>query len=129
MCAATEWVAADFQKRTEIECETHVPADDLSLDRERSTALFRILQESLTNIARHAQATKVEINLWTEAKRLCYPSAIMAAVSNPARLEDPRSIGLMGMRERASLLDGQCAIKPLDDGGTLVEVRLPTGSI
>ena len=70
LCAAIEWQAQDFQARTGIRCEARLPAEDPPLDRERSTALFRILQESLTNVARHAAASRVEILLRRDAGQI-----------------------------------------------------------
>ena len=129
LCAAVEWVAADFQKRTEIGCEASVPDQGLAMDRERSTALFRILQESLTNVARHAQATKVEIRLWREADEVILTVRDNGHGVQLSELRDPHSIGLLGMRERASMLEGRCAIKAQAGGGTTVEVRLPITSM
>jgi signal transduction histidine kinase len=129
LCSATQWVAADFQKRTNIRCEASVPNLDLALDRDHSTALFRILQESLTNVARHAQATKVEIKLCREADELILTVRDNGRGIQPAELKDPRSLGLLGMHERASLLGGSCTITGQAGVGTSVEVRLPTASI
>src|SRR5271157_2616779 len=129
LCAAVEWVAADLQKRTEIGCEASVPDQGLAMDRERSTALFRILQESLTNVARHAQATKVEIRLWREADEVILTVRDNGHGVQLSELRDPHSIGLLGMRERASMLEGRCAIKAQAGGGTTVEVRLPITSM
>jgi signal transduction histidine kinase len=129
LCAAIEWVASDFQKRTEIRCEASVPDQGLAMDRDRSTALFRILQESLTNVARHAHATKVEIRLWQEAGEVILTVRDNGHGVQPSKLKDPHSIGLLGMRERASMLEGWCAIKAQAGGGTTVEVRLPMASI
>jgi signal transduction histidine kinase len=129
LCAAIEWVAADFQKRTEIRCEASVPGQGLAMDRDRSTALFRILQESLTNVARHAGATKVEIHLWREADEVVLTVRDNGHGVRLSELKDPRSIGLLGMRERASMLEGRCAIRSQAGGGTTVEVRLPIASV
>jgi signal transduction histidine kinase len=125
LCAATEWVAGEFQKRTEIRCEALVRNHDAELDRDRATALFRILQESLTNISRHAQATKVGIRLWQEAGEVALTVFDNGRGIAPEALKDARSLGLLGMRERAALLGGQCTIRPQAGGGTLVEARLP----
>jgi two-component system, NarL family, sensor histidine kinase UhpB len=125
LSAATEWVATDFEKRTGISCTARVPAKGLILDRERSTAVFRILQESLTNITRHTHATKVEIKLWETHGGLRLTVRDNGRGIQSSQMNDPSAMGLLGMRERASLLGGQCTIKPHPDGGTMVEVRLP----
>jgi signal transduction histidine kinase len=123
--AAIEWVAVDFQKRTKIVCTARVPAKEVVIDGNRSTGLFRILQEGLTNVVRHAHATKVNIHLWFE------PAEIILTVDDngrgirPSELTDAHSMGILGMRERASLLGGKCTITARASGGTVVEVRLP----
>ena len=125
LCAAIEWQARDFEGRTGIECSATAPDLDQPLERERSTALFRILQESLTNVARHAEATRVEIEL------NCQDGWVSLSVRDNGRgiradeLSDPRSVGLLGMRERAALLGGECHIRNSSQGGTVVEARLP----
>jgi len=124
-CAAMVWVAADFQKRTEISCEAKVTNQDLALERDHSTALYRILQESLTNIVRHAAATRVEIGLGQEAGDLVLTIRDNGRGIRAEQLKHPQSLGLLGMSERAILLGGRCTIRPLAGGGTLVEARLP----
>jgi signal transduction histidine kinase len=123
--AAVEWVAADFQKRTNICCNARVPDGGPPLDRDRSTALFRILQESLTNIGRHARASQVEIHLRQLANAVVLTICDNGRGIQSPELNDPRSLGLLGMRERASLLAGRCMIRPHAGGGTMVQVWLP----
>jgi len=123
--AAIEWQIKDFQARTGIGCQARLPARDLPLDRDRSTALFRILQEGLTNVARHAAATRVEIVLQREAGHV-----ILTIVDNGRGIQEcqanaPGAVGLLGMRERALLLGGRCDIRGRPGEGTRVEVRLP----
>jgi PAS domain S-box-containing protein len=125
LCAAIEWQAADFQRRTEIHCKTDVPAEDIPMARDRSTAVFRILQESLTNVARHAQAKEVQISLRQEADEIILTVRDSGRGIRASQEEDPRSIGLLGMRERALLLNGRCKISGQAGKGTIVELRLP----
>jgi len=125
LSAATKWVASDFQKRTEILCRARVPSKDVVINRERSTGLFRILQESLTNVTRHAHATKVEIHLWLKAGEIILTVDDNGRGIRPNELTDAHSMGLLGMQERASLLGGKCTILARTEGGTRVEVRLP----
>ena len=128
LSAAIEWQIKDFAARTGIQFKTSLPDGPLDLGREPSTALFRILQESLTNVARHAAATAVETSLQWQ------PGQIVLRVKDngrgipAAKLEDPRSVGLVGMRERALLLGGQCEISVRPGEGTTIEVRLPLPS-
>lgn len=123
--AAIEWQVRDFETRTGLHCEVFLPEDSPKIDAERSTALFRILQESLTNIARHAQATKVEVSLNAAADGLRLTVRDNGAGIADEKVGDPRSLGLTGMRERATLLDGECRILRSPHGGTSVEVSLP----
>jgi PAS domain S-box-containing protein len=125
LCAAVEWQARDFQARTGIACTATVPEQDVPLDRDRSTAMFRILQESLTNVLRHAQATRVDILLRPEAGQLVLRIQDNGCGIRPETLSNPMSIGLAGMRERALLLDGQLEIRSQPESGTTIEMRLP----
>jgi len=125
LSAALQWVALDFQKRTEITCRANVPAEALALDEARSTGLFRILQESLTNVALHAQATAVEICLSIEGDEVLLTVADNGRGIQPQDVGDTKSMGLLGMRERASLHGGTCTITGRPGGGTEVEARLP----
>ena len=129
LCAAVEWEARQFETRSGIPCVAFVPDEQIELDRERATALFRILQESLTNVARHADATRVEVRLERRS-----PHTILTICDNgrgiPAdKLNDPYSVGLLGMRERALLLGGEFEILAGDASGTTIQVRLPLSQI
>lgn len=123
--AAIEWQVRDFEARSGLRCEIAVPEKNLTIDSERSTALFRILQESLTNIARHAQATEVYVTLRCAANAICLTVRDNGAGIADGKLTDPHSLGLTGMRERAALLEGQCQVLRSPEGGTQVEVSLP----
>jgi len=125
---AVEWQVQDFQARTEIACAVTVPEQDVTLDRTRSTAMFRILQESLTNVLRHAQATRVEVFLELVAGQLILRIHDNGCGISPAALSSDRSIGLVGMRERALLLAGAFDIRSHPRTGTTVEVRFPLSS-
>jgi signal transduction histidine kinase len=125
LCAAVEWQARDFQTRTGIACTATVPEQDVPLNQGHSTALFRILQESLTNVLRHAQATWVDILLRPEAGQLVLRIQDNGCGIRPEALSNPGSIGLVGMRERAMLLAGQLEIRSQAGLGTTIEVRLP----
>ena len=123
--AAIEWQARDFEQRTGIETCALVPDADPPLARDSSTALFRIVQESLTNVARHARATQVQIELTPEREMLWLRIRDNGCGITEAHLSDPRSVGIVGMRERAALLGGRCQIGRLPGGGTVVEAWLP----
>jgi PAS domain S-box-containing protein len=125
LVAAIEWQAGEFQDRWGIVCETLLPTDELRLDPNRSIAIFRILQEALTNVARHARATRVVVDLKSETGNL-----ILTVCDNGKGIDDNAiaahsSIGLLGMRERALSFGGVTEITSPPEGGTLVSVRIP----
>jgi PAS domain S-box-containing protein len=125
LVAAIDWQAEEFEARTAISCRflSMVPED--SLDADLSTALFRILQEALTNVARHANATAVEIELRRDDDHAVLVIADNGRGITPRELEDVRSLGLLGMRERALLLGGGVTIVGRRGEGTTVTVNLP----
>lgn len=125
LAAAIEWQVHEFQKRSATQCQLGLPIEEIPMDGTCSTAMFRIFQETLTNIARHAHATKVKINLEENDG-----SAILEVADNgrgirQSSLFDPKSLGLLGMRERALLLGGEVSIRRNDGEGTTVTVRIP----
>lgn len=126
LSAAIEWQSEEFEKRTGIHCSIRIDPKDITFDKDRNTALFRILQETLTNIARHAEATEVSISL--EAR----DGEIQLTVQDNGRgirddeLSNPQSFGLMGMRERAIMFGGNALIEGFPGRGTTVTVRIPT---
>jgi PAS domain S-box-containing protein len=125
LCAAIEWQVEDFQARFGTSCKARLPAKDLGLGRDHSTALFRILQESLTNVARHAGATQVEICVECEAGYITLTVRDNGRGIQECQAKAPGALGLQGMRERALLLEGRCEISGRPGEGTRVEVQLP----
>jgi signal transduction histidine kinase len=123
--AAIGWYAREFQKRTEIACRFHSTLAESSLDGSRSTAAFRILQEILTNVARHAGATEVQLSLGREDGSLVLKARDNGKGISRDRIFDSRSLGLIGMRERARSFGGSVAIRGRSGGGTAVIVRIP----
>jgi len=123
--AAVEWYVDDIEKRTGISCRLEVSLDDTILEPERSTALFRILQEALTNVARHAGATKAEVRLAAEEGRVVLGVTDNGRGITAEELADSRSLGLLGMRERARSLGGDVEVRRNSRGGTTVEATLP----
>jgi PAS domain S-box-containing protein len=125
LVAAIEWQGQEFQSRTGIACRVSTGLTDLSLDSQASTALFRICQESLTNVARHAQATRVTVRLSAEQDRL-----ILSVEDNGKGITEQEqtrvtSFGLLGMQERAFLLGGELSVVGRPGAGTTVTVRIP----
>jgi PAS domain S-box-containing protein len=125
LVAALEWQAQEYESRTEIRCHLMLPSEPLTLDANRSTAIFRIFQEALTNIARHSQATRVDASLTKDAQNLVLQVRDNGAGYDPKQLKAGKSLGLVGMRERALLLDGEFTIKGIPGKGTTVTVRIP----
>jgi two-component system sensor histidine kinase UhpB len=123
--AAVEWQAADFEKRTGLACRATVPTAELALGHEQATAFFRILQESLTNVIRHAQATRVDVKLAVADGTLTLTVSDDGCGIAPEKLTDLHSIGLVGMRERALAINGRVDIHSAPDAGTTVKVRMP----
>jgi PAS domain S-box-containing protein len=123
---AIEWQAQQFQARTGIIVRCDCPQEDVALNQEQSNAVFRIFQEAMTNILRHARATRVDIKIKQEA------GEFVMAVSDDGRgiTEDEKSgsqsLGLLGMRERAHLIGGEVEIDGAEGEGTVVTVRVPT---
>jgi two-component system CheB/CheR fusion protein len=127
LVAAMEWQAREFQERSGIACETHLPVEEIRLDRDQATAVFRIFQEALTNVARHADARKVMVDLKREAGSLVLEVRDNGKGIDEVKIFDRGSMGLMGMRERAIAFGGTIEVTALPDRGTCVTVRIPTG--
>jgi PAS domain S-box-containing protein len=125
LVAAIEWQAEEFQNRTGINCRFAVNPDDLTVDQDRSTAIFRIFQETLTNIARHASASLVSVDLLKEIGSLMLLVIDNGTGITEEQIHDPKSFGLIGMRERVHPWGGLVNIKGIPGQGTTVEVRIP----
>jgi PAS domain S-box-containing protein len=125
LAAAVEWQAGEFQKRSGILCSFAPPAKDLPVSRDQATAFFRIFQEILTNVARHAQATKVWVHLGEEDQAIELEVEDNGVGITDARLTQRHSLGLLGMRERAAAYGGTVEIAGVPNQGTTVRVRIP----
>ncbi|HEX8740874.1 MAG TPA: PAS domain-containing sensor histidine kinase [Casimicrobiaceae bacterium] len=125
LVAALEWLVQNFSQRTGISCTLSVDRPHIELPMARASAVFRIVQESLTNIAKHARATCAEVVLAHEPGRLAVHVRDdgIGFSRGPTRPAD--SFGLLGMRERALFLGGSFSITGVPDAGTTVEVHLP----
>jgi PAS domain S-box-containing protein len=125
LIAAIEWQCQDFQKRTGIPCTSVTSSDDIAVERERATAIFRICQEALTNTARHAQATAVTIKLEASSDVLQLVVADNGVGIPEARVSNRQSLGLLGMRERVAHFGGTIAIQGNPGNGTTIIACLP----
>lgn len=125
LTAAIEWQAKEFEVRTGIKCQLVSMAEDLSPDPERDTTVFRVFQESLTNVARHANATTVQINLERNSKDLrlfVKDDGCGISINNSSA---QHGLGILGMRERIRMLNGVLRISGRPGSGTLVQVSIP----
>ncbi len=129
--AAIEWQSQEFARRTGTACSIHSNMADERFERRLSTGLFRIFQEALTNVARHAGAQNVEVTLERVPAGPGQPAGcIELRVRDdgvgiaPEHITSRRSLGLLGIRERARSLGGSAAIGPAPEGGTLLRVRV-----
>jgi PAS domain S-box-containing protein len=122
---AIQWQTQDFSKRTDIRTNFTSDSEEISLDRDRSTALFRICQEALTNIVRHARATRVTVSLKKMGQRVVIRVSDNGVGIEESQILDPRAFGLVGMRERAAFFGGEVKITGLPGKGTVVAVSIP----
>lgn len=126
LVAALEWQANEFQTRTGIKCDVHSDLHEPQLGQQIATAFFRIFQETLTNIIRHAGATQVTVHLKQSAGRIILEVKDNGRGISPEEISNPRSMGLLGMRERAALLAGEFKIAAAPNGkGTVATVSIP----
>ncbi len=129
LTAAIEWHARDFQARTGIRCTWALPRARLSLPANVATAVFRVCQESLTNVTRHARATRVRVALSSRAGTLTLRVHDNGVGITDASVAGASSHGLIGMRERAVRWGGQLDIRSRPGQGTTVTLRIPTAVI
>lgn len=123
--AAIEWLAHDASHRIGVEVELHLDEIRQPISAVASIALYRMVQEALTNVARHARATAVRIEIQQQAGELVL-TVEDNGVGFPAQPAQPdHSLGLMGIRERAQMLGGRAEIGPAAGGGAQVVVRIP----
>ena len=122
--AAVGWQAKEFQKRTGIRCRAKLPPE-VKLDIDVSTTMFRIFQEILTNVARHSRATRVEIELTVAEDRVALEVSDNGVGISDTDMSGKKSLGLLGMHERALLFGGEVKIVGAPSQGTQVSVSIP----
>lgn len=123
--AALEYEVQQFRDQTGIEVALHLPPEPLEIDGPRSTALYRTVQESLTNVMRHARARRVEVCLVVDEGELVLHVADDGIGITDDQVRQPRSMGILGMRERAAACGGRFELLRVPTGGTRVVMRLP----
>ncbi len=124
LVAAIEWQADEFSQRSGIPCDLTCTIGEIQLERELATGVFRVFQEALTNVVRHANATRIHVRLY-----LRHGSVVLEVADDGigvSSLAPQSSLGLLGMRERARRLDGTCDVRPREGGkGTIVTLTVP----
>ncbi len=129
LLAAIEWQLQEFQTRAGIQCNLRAEVGDISLDSESSTAVFRVFQETLTNVARHANATQVEVQVEEQEGQLILQVHDNGRGISEEEISGSKSLGLVGMQERIHLLSGELDIRGVPEQGTTVLVRIPLGKV
>jgi two-component system sensor histidine kinase UhpB len=119
------WQAQEFQTRNAIQCRVNLPPQPLQLDQERATAIFRIFQEALTNVVRHANATQVDVAVEEESGMIVLRVKDNGKGIAEGEIFGTKSLGLLGMRERSHLLGGEVSISGHGGEGTVVTVQVP----
>lgn len=122
--AALEWQAREFEKTTGVACIFRSAERDIELDPDHAAALFRIFQEALTNVAKHAGATRVTVTLRRQRQHLTLAIADNGRGMLPADRLKPQSFGLRGMSERARALGGTLNLSAAPGGGTMVTIKI-----
>jgi signal transduction histidine kinase len=125
LVATIEWQLQEFQTRSGIQGKLISTPEETTLDADGATAAFRIFQEILTNVARHAQATQVEVVMEESAAFLTLQVRDNGRGMTESEIHSPKSIGLLGMQERARLRAGEVQFQGTPGKGTTVTVRLP----
>ena len=124
---ALEWLVQRFTQRTGVPCKLEV-ADDLELEEPYATAFFRIVQESLANVAKHAGATQAQVRIEHSMAAVTLDVRDDGVGFLPTAPRKPMSLGLMGLRERVRLLRGSIAVHSRPGDGCHLEVRVPLHS-
>ena len=125
LTAAIEWQLQEVCKRTGMAYQLELPAEEIALGQAQTTAIFRIFQEALTNVLRHAAAKKVRVCVGPQPNALVLQIADDGRGITPEQLTARDSLGLLSMRERAHLWGGEVTIAGQPGSGTLVSVRIP----
>ncbi len=125
LLAAIEWQAQEYQNRSGLKIYVHFEPEDFAVDRNRATTIFRIFQETLTNVVRHAQASEVFVTLVRKSDGLELVVEDNGIGMNLQRKEKRWTLGIMGIKERARFWDGKVTITSVPGEGTRVQVWIP----
>jgi two-component system CheB/CheR fusion protein len=129
LVAAIEWQAREFERQAKVSVTFRTNVESVIVTNEVGTAAFRIFQEALTNIARHAQATVVEVIVQAQGNMLNLRVRDNGRGLGEAKTDEAETLGLLGMRERAELAGGRITITSRRGQGTTVSLQLPTTAV
>jgi PAS domain S-box-containing protein len=125
LTAAIEWQTEEFEKLTGIKCTLVLPDEEIKLDKNKSTAVFRILQEALTNIARHSGAASASISLLKYNLDICLEIKDTGKGITQEQIKDYKSLGIHGIEERVLVFGGSVYIEGIPGKGTTVKIEIP----
>ncbi len=125
LISAIQWYMSEFQKRAKIRCKCILSDEDIQMNKNRATATFRIVQEAMTNVARHSEATKVTVEVKKEENILTLKIEDNGRGIHEEKINDPFSFGLIGMQERTLYLGGELKITGTPAKGTSVVATIP----
>jgi PAS domain S-box-containing protein len=125
LAAALEWQLTEFQKRSRIRCQFDADVEKFALTPAASAAVFRVVQEALTNVVRHARASNVQVRVGAAGDALEIAIIDNGKGITQQLVDSQESLGIIGMRERISRIGGQFKIGPRPGGGTAVEITMP----
>jgi len=126
LTAAVDWQIAEFRRRTGLACQFVAHDPDLHVSDRCATTLFRILQESLTNVARHARASSVRVELTGDCDSISMTVSDNGIGLSRAGCQKPGSFGLVGIEERVRILGGRCLVTSSPHAGTTVHILIPS---
>jgi signal transduction histidine kinase len=126
--AALEWQIREFEKQTGVRCIWKAPQADLDLDLDHATALFRIFQEALNNIAKHAHASRVSVRLLRTQRQVTLKITDNGCGIAAADRAKPESFGIRSMMERADALGGSVMLADAAGGGTTITIKIALGA-
>jgi signal transduction histidine kinase len=122
---AIEWQAEEFTKRTGIDCIVSLSDDNFNFPRDLENTIFRIIQESLTNVARHSMAARAKIGLNIRSKNIYLTIEDNGIGITPENIENAKSLGLVGIKERAYSVKGRLQITGEKNKGTKLSITIP----
>jgi signal transduction histidine kinase len=125
LAATIEWQAGEFEKRSGISCNLEIDPSIPSLSQDKTINVFRIFQQSLSNVIRHADATSVLVSLSTTARQLVLRIADNGVGISDQAISSATSFGIMGMKERTRLCNGSITIVGIQGKGTTISIDIP----